>query len=91
MHDLVKDTLTTSRGCSKADKILILLMKCRQNQSYVAMAPMFGIHKTSVSQFFKEALMVVFNLASKHLYWFSKEEVQGDEKSIILFEFLVNL
>ena len=44
------------KAVSKADKLLIVLMKLRVNLSYIQMAPMFSVERQTLSKYFKEGV-----------------------------------
>ena len=74
---LVLQEVVETRAGTIEDKIMLFLVKLRHNLSFVFLAKLFDIHRTTASDFFNCVLDSLYVEATKWTFWLPREKVQA--------------
>ena len=73
---MIQDDLKEPKKKSKLDKLGVCLMKLKLNISDEAIAAIFGIHRQTVSRWFKETLLLLAEASKGGVVWLPKYMIQ---------------
>jgi len=75
--DLLGEKLTDSRKLSSESKLMLFLIKLKQNQTFSALGSLFSVHRTTALSTFVEVLDLAFEAVKHLLIWPSKNLIKA--------------
>ena len=69
--------LKQNRAISTQGKLLLYFIKLKHNLSYMFLAKLFDIHRSTASEIFSEVLDAHYEVACKLVWWLSRAEVDA--------------
>ena len=74
--DVYKNHVTSTSSSDK-DRIMLVLVKLKTNETFNNIATLFSIHPHTASKYFKQTLKILHSYAIKMIYWPTREEARA--------------